>query len=623
VRSRLEDLSPSQQPRAEAWLGVTVAAAAPPVAGSEADDDALVARAEAIPERWRKAAGVNEALALLRGELSGIPPVAPKFGEHPVLDAANRITPVETLDELIDVCAAVLENMGPPEEIERMLDGISRLCGERPEDFERRTGPMAKRVVNLIKRVDHCKPYLGFIHRDLPELALAWTRGEVTARGKGKADLTWFPGHRILEIARRAAARKSALLLAAPTHLGGWIDPREFVRRLLELQSHNIPPPPYDTIQALLRLAPDHRAEALDSAEKVAGEVGEAARYALGADGIPIGPTAALWIAAARARAPRDDDAALETRHPGMGPDAGNAARAVLTAKRKVYNMGGKDYPYVDASVKVEPPPPKTVADDLPTVMFHTPLNTEPNAITTRRWLATIWPACREAWFEEGVRLFANNLDWVEAEWQNRTHLEPLLEPDTTLGPMGLALLGLGLAAKEAGESGLATDAAISALRDGRLTGTSLGATLASLLALGMEPPSKPQPKPGGMITASRWAKTLAEVARASPLHAAAVHIALQSALGGQPSLRPADLAALLELLHELSVQLGASIDQTEARSYLEAQKGGGKGGKLAKALLALQATDQSVRRREAARLVLEGRIERAERWSVMADAAA
>ncbi|MGV3720476.1 MAG: hypothetical protein ACO1SX_06150, partial [Actinomycetota bacterium] len=326
--------------------------------------------------------------------------------------------------------------------------------------------------------------------------------------------------------------------------------------------------------------------------------------------------------AAARARAPRGDDAALEARHPGMGPDGAVSARAELHSVRKIYKSGGKEYPYFKTTVAVEPPPPTTITDDLPTVMHHTPLETEPNAIATRRWLATIWPAGREAWFEEGVRLLSNNLDWSEAEWRNRVHLEALLEPDTALEPMGLTLLGLGLAAKEAGESGLATDAAITALRDGRLTGQSLGRTLAGLLALAVEPPS-PQRKPGGMVTASRWARTLAEVARASSLHAEAVHTALQAALAGQPSLRPADLAALLELLHELSVRLDASIDHSEARSYLEAQQGGGKGGKLAKALLALPAMDQSARRREAARLALEGRIERAERWSAMADAAA
>ena len=57
-----------------------------------------------------------------------------------------------------------------------------------------------------------------------------------------------------------------------------------------------------DAIQSLLRLAPDARAEALRRAGKVAGEFGEALRHALGGKVRAIGPTAALWVAAARAR---------------------------------------------------------------------------------------------------------------------------------------------------------------------------------------------------------------------------------------------------------------------------------------------------------------------------------
>jgi len=618
VRSRLEDLAPSQRQRAEAWLGD---AAAPIAPASVTGDEALVARAQALPERWRRAAGVDAALALLRGETSAIPPVALEFGRYPILDPAARIAPVETLDELIDVCAAVLENLGPSDEIERMLDGMSRLCGARPDDFERRTAPLAKRAGSLVKRYEHTPPYVGFIYRDLPDLIRAWTRGVVTARGSGKADLWCFHGHRMLEVARRAAAGEPARLLAAPTHPGAWIDPRVFVQRLLDLKARGVPLLPYDTIQALLRLAPDHRADALVSAAALTGEVGDAARYALGAAGIRIGRTAALWVAAARSRSPGADYPELEARHPAMGPDAAIAARALLHIERAVHRYGGREHPYFKREVKVEPPAPSQVPEDLPTVLLHTLPRFESDAVTARRWLALTWPASREAWFEEGVRRLVRNLDWVEAEWQNRVHLEALLEPDTPLGPMGLTLLGLGLAAKEAGEAGLATDAAIAALVDGRLTGPLLGKTLASLLNLGSEPLAS-EVKPGGIITASRWAKTLAVVAHASVLHAHAVHVALEQTLAAHPSLRPADLATLLELMHELSVQLGAAIGDPEARRYLEAQQGGGKGSKLARALLALRAVEQPAAGREVARLALEGRVERAERWSAIASLA-
>ena len=629
VRTRLPDIAPSQRPRAEAWLGNEAPAASSSSAVPTGADD-LQNRAAALPEKWRRLAGVDAALAALRGEGTPLPVVDLAAGGFPVLDPAALVTPIASLDELIDVCASVIENNGPPDEIERMLVGISRLCGERPDDFERRVGPLTKRAKSLAARFDHGGAYLGWMKRDLPELVLAWTTGAVAKRGTGKVDMTWFHGHRILEVARRAAAGAPALLLAAPTHAGGWLDPRVLVQRAADLQARALQPGAFDAIQALLRVAPDHRTEALSAAAELNGEFGDAVRYALGGERIEIGSTLALWIAAARARAPRGDDAALDARHPGLGPDAALSARCTLDAERSIHTYGGKEYVYYRPTLSVVPRPPAKLDERHPTVMLHAPIELESKDLEVRRWLATIWPAGREAWFAQGVRVLADNLDWAEAEWQNRVHLEALLEPDTALGEMGLTLLALGLAAKEPGESGLATDAAIAAIRDGRLNGPLLGEAMASLLKVGVESltplqqklrernPKAPVLKPGGMITAARWAKTLAEVARTSALHADAVHTALQHSLADQPSLRPADLAALLELLHELSVQLGTPISHPETRAFLESIQAGGKAGKLAKSILALEGGGQSARRREAACLALEGRIERAERWSVV-----
>jgi len=39
----------------------------------------------------------------------------------------------------------------------------------------------------------------------------------------------------------------------------------------------------------------------------------------------------------------------------------------------------------------------------------------------------------------------AYNLDWWEANWSTRAYLETLVEPHTTIGPMGALLLVLGL----------------------------------------------------------------------------------------------------------------------------------------------------------------------------------
>jgi hypothetical protein len=96
---------------------------------------------------------------------------------------------------------------------------------------------------------------------------------------------------------------------------------------------------------------------------------------------------------------------------------------------------------------------------------------------------------------------------------------------------------------------------------------------------------------PTGLIKPGRWQKSLADVARVSPLHALVVQGALQLSLRGKPDKLPRDYAKLLELLLELSVELNQAIDEPDCRAFLQ-QGGAGKAGKVAKALLALAAAD-------------------------------
>lgn len=612
VRARLEDLAASQRPSVEEWLGVTSepASSAGPVPASPADLSDLEARVQALPASLAELAGVGPALEAARaGQLAAIPL---RLNDLRIskLDAAAEIVPITTFDELLERFAALIESPDSPDEIERVLDGVSRLCDQRPEAFERQTAPLRKRAAKLSERGGN-EPWVGWAPQDLPDLALVWLGGPIPDRVRWNApDLNFFLGERVLELARRVHTRSSAPLLGAPTHFGGWIDPRTLVARLRTWPAE-VAVPPHESIQALLRLAPDHRAEALAEAADLPGELGAAVRYALGGDEA-VGATAALWVAASRARNPYADDAAVAARHPKQrGPDAACVGQSTLRVSRRVFKDREKEYLSYRLEVDVKPLVPDTAKADTPTVLFHGKAESE---LHTRRWLATLWPLGREAWFARGCALIGDNLDWWEAQWPNRIHLEALLEPDTDLNGMGGLLLGLGLATKEPGESGLATDALIAAISDGRLTTAVLGDVLAQLAALGTHSTVAPE-KPGGLIKGARWSKTLGNAARHAPLHAEVVHGALQLLLSSAPSLRPADLAALLELLNELSISVGAAINDEGARSYLSGIKGG-KSGKLAQALLALAAKVPRAHLRRASIQALTGRIERAERWA-------
>jgi hypothetical protein len=392
-----------------------------------------------------------------------------------------------------------------------------------------------------------------------------------------------FLSRRVLAIAGRAAAGQAAQLLSAPTHKGGWIDPLVLAQRVND-RGEDAAPELTDVSLALLRLAPDRRSEALGLLNEPSSEWVRAVRYALGDDGISIGKTPALWIAAARCRAPWADDPAVIKAFPDFGPDAGRAAAYKVefptNARRQTRLV-----------VTSEPAPPEKPDPLCVTVTLHTQRDVGYGLVWelggvggktagSIRWTASVWPQARESFFAGAVCDISDNLDWWEAQWRNVALLEPLLDSGTPLKQMALLLLCAALAAKDPGEHGLATDVAIRAVEDGRLGSDNLGQTLQRLL-------------PTGLIKPSRWAKTLAEVARVSPVHAAVVQQALQQCCGGlPPNELPRDFAKLLDLLKELTIDLQQCVSDEKCRSLLAGIKGSGKAAKTAKSLLGLEAKD-------------------------------
>jgi len=72
-----------------------------------------------------------------------LPPLQPEMTPDLLRD---ELQPVESVDELIELASMLLEGQGDGDDCERFLDGVSRLCDERPRDFERRTAGLVKRA---------------------------------------------------------------------------------------------------------------------------------------------------------------------------------------------------------------------------------------------------------------------------------------------------------------------------------------------------------------------------------------------------------------------------------------------------------------------------------------------
>ncbi len=182
-----------------------------------------------------------------------------------------------------------------------------------------------------------------------------------------------------------------------------------------------------------------------------------------------------------------------------------------------------------------------------------------------------------------------------------RPFLEMLIEPDVPLRTIARLLLAGSLASNLTVLQGLAVDALVASIDDGRIDGKLLGEAIHRVLA-------------DELIKTNRLTKALGEAARVSALHTYVVAVAVQRALVGL-SAPPRDLHLLLELLNELLCETGERLADSEIETFLRGLKVSGKTAKLARDLLALTGgTDHSIRMRAAAR-ALAGRVERAERW--------
>jgi hypothetical protein len=335
-----------------------------------------------------------------------------------------------------------------------------------------------------------------------------------------------------------------------------------------------------EQVRALLRLAPARSLPAQVHALTDAPFV-RALRYALG-DDIPPGAERALFAAAARIRHSGADDLALEARHPGLGPDGALAARYAWRVRTDSHVAQGETYTHHYFELDVEPRAVRSL-EDLPAVLRHCMEDVEHRYLHWRSFAgvdagaicysATLLPSDLQAFFAEGARMMGGNIDWWEAQWQNRAYLEPLLDPATPMGPMACLLLVLALAGKEPGQAAIAVDALVHAHAQGRFESSqALGDTLRALLAT-------------PLLKAARLHRSLQAALRADSGIAGFVFELLCAALQARPEEPPRDIAALLGLTLELKVA-GERTLPSAARQALSVMKLSGSGRTLQRELL-------------------------------------
>jgi hypothetical protein len=640
IRERIEELAPSVRARAAAIADkLSPVTSQSPEASTPVDDLAarfaeLAATAEQIPSRWRQLAGVDEAIAAIR---SGNMPAPLKFDVMavPVLSGVKPIVPIGSVEELIDAVAHAVETVESADEVERILDGICRLCDQRPADFQQRTSPLAARVADSnFEQGTRGLATQGLFPEAMYQSLLLWLCGAVPPpryEVEQRAAIDLFLEGRLRELIERLSIGRAAPLLAAPTHQGGWIDPRVLVARLEALKQAGVEPSEYDMVQALLRLAPDGRSAALTSASSLAGDIGRMFRWALGGDESPDESDArhaSLWLAAGRARQPRAELRELETLGiPANLPDAIAAARYVWKAQAASDGIPWHGIQTSAVEICEEPSGSYAVCSATwPTVIQHdrTYWGKQPLHYPVKRpdgtqfmhtilirgvffmpWrigvVAQTWPLCVDSFFAQAACECGWRMDKpASATEPNYAYLTPLLEPDRPWGEMGTLAVWMGLVGKDADARTAALDVLIESISDGRAHPDQMGEVLSKL-------------QQGGWLKLNRAADALGEVARLSPLHGWFAATALLAYLRHVEDF-PRDFHFILSLLNELMVESGMALDPA-ARSRLEAIRGSNKTAKSAAALLKLDPQPHSPKLYQAGLLVLEARIARCTRW--------
>jgi hypothetical protein len=497
---------------------------------AEAVDPALRPRVAAL-------AGA-EAAVTVTVEAGPAVPVPGRRAVVPRLEDAEPLAPVADVDELLDRMAVALERGDDPDEIELLLDGVSRLRGSPVDPARARA--LVERALDVAPSwrgaigLDHARDALSaVILRCLGGHKLTLAR---TGRSPREA-----LAQRLRELLADLPGRTPRPLLSAPTHRGGWIDPAEAVRRVAGLDSC---PGTLDLAQMVLRLAPDGRDEARAAAEGVKGEPAAVLVLALG--GKAKRPLLArhrhAWTAAGQAR----DPAAFRLPAHDLNEGAGHrfwtlkADKVAAASPADLLTLENAWWGWEEGGLE--------------------------------GWLATVWPANREPVYQLVVRRL-----WLNRgtrEYGIGDVLELLLGPSEPVGEQAALAIALALGNSDVATRTLAADVTILALGTRRLDGPALGAQLARLL------------REHEHAVPSRWAASLDDVAAAGPLAAHDVQAAVEAVLAAATDDDRRRLLGLVDLLRRLAAEADAAVSDPAARAWLEALPPRSKGGRAAREML-------------------------------------
>ena len=538
-------------------------------------------------------------------------PISDDINQQTVLADEDRIRPIATTDELLGAIRHAIEVVDSPDEVERIVDAISRLAGDWP------LGDLSAPVLHRLKNPRGATKGLVASYGSTAGLALldliyTWLTGRLHRTRTGErayyvSEDAFAPmAARLGAIAERVSRRLPCALLSAPTHKGGWIDPLVWVERLRAVQGQAGVAESLDLRLSLLRLAPDNRTVALARSADLVKPLRRIAGFALGGDERPERADRAnyaTWITAARCRGPHED---WSKTFASLGlddewPDGLRPARYTWRAfhEKDQSQQHRWKHPKFDIRVATDRPNAPAAAgggllsrigDTLGgrvvtdwAAMPAAAMNRRPEAkhywagdlhtVWMMQWLVQLWPQNPDPAYMKAAARLTDRVDEAGSSWSpNYGAFHGLFQKNRPWGEAGHLLLCLGLVGKDADAKGLAVDALIEGIEGRLFDPGKFAATMTGLAK-------------GEWLKFNRLGDGLALAVTVSPGHATVVAEALQRWL---PTLDLQQNGAfrMLEVLAEAQAITRAAVD-AEAKAALRRLTGGGKAAKLARRLLA------------------------------------
>lgn len=529
-----------------------------------------------------------------RGIAATVPVSAPTAVLSCLADE-RRISPIASLEELIDAIIVGLENPYDVMATERILDAAIRLPAPQNETSRRLLAPAVKRARHHLKVYEEERHYNNrFYPPDfgkLLSLILTWLGTPQTWTPKYVYEEQKFHFARLNGIRQSLLAKQSFPQLCTPTHAGFWIEPETLVRRALQWREAKAKPSTHDFIIALLRLAPEKRESAVKLAGALTDEWGMALRYGLGELDIPVGNDIPLWIAAARARCREQNDESFLKKYPNLGPGAGEIGSWDFhrVFERVTNPHSGKEFEFSFIHAAIAPPVGASVPENYFTVALHTReifagyiANANSRLTTVRSpdksaylWLHSYWPSDKNAIYGMGVMDLSNHPDLGPDYHPSLALLPFLADPCEGYGSNALLLISLALDSKHVEVRVGAVHAIASGITHGRI----------DLAALAR---SVHQTMPLHHFSAARLHRSLEEWDRISDHHSLAAIDFLISFFLATPSEIPEGSSKLLSFLHESLIRHTRKLDSTQAAAFQRLFPGQNQASKLARRIVAL-----------------------------------